>query len=63
MMGLKVLSVVEWLASHILIIGGLTLITIGLLRDGMALSISGIWAIALGTCIVFGAAFKKLATK
>lgn len=62
-MGLKVLSVVEWLASHILIIGGLTLITIGLLQEVVVLTIIGIWAIALGACIVFGAAFRKLATK
>ena len=62
-MGLKVLSVKEFILSHILLAAGLVLITLGLLQEGMALTVIGIWAIALGLCLGFGAAFKKLAAK
>ena len=62
-MGLKVLGVGEWLAAHILLVGGLVLITVGLLQDSTVLTVIGIWAIALGACIGFGAAFKKMISK
>ena len=62
-MSLKVLSIQEWLSSHILLVGGLVLVTIGLLQEGVVLTIIGIWGFALGLCLGFGAAFKKLATK
>ena len=62
-MGLKVLGIRDLLVSHILLVGGLVLVTIGLLQDGMVLTIIGIWALALGLCSGFGAAFKKLASK
>jgi len=64
-MGLKVLSVTELVASHILLLAGLILITVGLLLDpiSMALTVAGIWAVALGLCIGVGTAFKKLAEK
>jgi len=63
MMGLKVLSLREWIASHVLLIGGLVLITIGLLQEDMVLTVIGIWAFALGLCVAFTGAFKKLAAK
>ena len=59
-MGLKVLGIAEWLISHILIVGGLVLITVGLLQETMVLNIAGIWVVALGLCVVFGTAFRKL---
>ena len=62
-MGLKVLSIREWLMSHILLVGGLVLITIGLLQGIGGLTIGGIWAVALGLCLGFSGAFKKLAEK
>ena len=62
-MGLKVLSITELLVTHILLVGGLVLITIGLLQEAMVLNVIGIWAFALGLCVGFGAAFKKLAAK
>ena len=62
-MGFKVLSIQGWLLSHILLVGGLVLVTIGLLQGVMVLTVIGIWCFALGLCLGFGAAFKKLATK
>jgi len=62
-MGLKVFSIKELLISHILLIGGLVLVTIGLLQGFMVLNIIGIWAFALGLCVFFGAAFGKLVAK
>ncbi|MFC1974611.1 hypothetical protein ACFLVA_01195 [Chloroflexota bacterium] len=62
-MGLKVFGIKELLVSHILLVGGLVLITIGLLQDAVVLNIIGIWVIALGLCIGLGAAFKELASK
>ena len=59
-MGLKALGIGQWLVSHILFIGGLVLVTIGLLQGGVVLLIIGIWAFALGLCTVFSSAFKKL---
>ena len=62
-MGLNVLGTKEFVVSHILLVGGLVLVTIGLLQEAMVLNILGIWAIALGLCTGLGAAFKKLASK
>ena len=62
-MGLSVFGIKELLVSHILLVGGLVLVTIGLLQEAMVLNILGIWAIALGLCTGLGAAFKKLASK
>ncbi len=62
-MGLKVLSIQECIVSHILLVAGLVLITIGLLQGIMVLNVIGIWAFALGLCLGFGAAFAKLAAK
>ncbi len=59
-MGLGVFSVKELLVSHILLVGGLVLVTIGLLQGNMVLNVIAIWAITLGLCAGFGAAFKKL---
>jgi len=61
--GLKVLSIREWLISHILLVGGLVLVTIGLLQEMMVLNIVGMWAFVLGLCLGFSFAFKKLAAK
>ncbi len=60
---LKVLSVKELVVSHILLVGGLILVTIGLLQGAMVLNIIGIWALALGLCLGLGAIFAKLAAK
>ncbi len=62
-MGLKVFSIRELLISHILVIGGLVLITIGLLQGIVVLNVIGIWCLALGFCVGLGAAFAKLAAK
>ncbi|MFC2032674.1 hypothetical protein ACFLUS_04880 [Chloroflexota bacterium] len=62
-MGLKVLNLREWLTAHILLVVGLVLITVGLLQGVMPLTVGGIWAIALGLCLVVGSAFKKLVEK
>jgi len=62
-MGLKVFSTAEFLVSHILLVGGLVLVTIGLLQGTMVLTVIGIWALALGLCLGFSTAFKKLAAK
>ena len=61
--GLKVLSITEFLVSHILLVDGLILVTIGLLQGVTVLTVIGIWALALGLCLGFSAAFKKLAAK
>jgi hypothetical protein len=62
-MGLKILSIREFLVSHVLLVGGLVLVTIGLLQDIMVLNIIGIWAFTFGACIGFCSAFRKLAAK
>ncbi len=62
-MGLKVFSMQELVVSHILLVGGLVLITVGLLQGTMVLTVIGIWALALGLCIGFSAVFKKLVEK
>jgi len=66
-MGLKVLSTKEFMISHILVVGGLVLVTVGILQGltglGVGLIIAGMWVGALGLCIGFGAAFKKLLAK
>ena len=62
-MCLKVLSIQECIISHILLVGGLVLVTIGLLQGIMVLTVIGIWALALGLCLGFSTAFKKLAAK
>lgn len=62
-MGLRVLSITEFLVSHSLLIGGLVLVTIGLLQGIMVLNIIGIWTLALGLCVGVGAALKKLVAK
>jgi len=62
-MGLKVLSITEWLISHILITGGLILVTVGLLKGIMGLHIAGLWVFAVGICFGLWAAFRKLVTK
>lgn len=62
-MGLKVSGIREWITSHILLVGGLALLTVGLVQEGLGLVIAGIWAFALGLSIGFGAAFRKLMAK
>ena len=62
-MGLKVLSFPLFLISHLFLIGGLVLITLGLLNGPMLYNIIGIWAFALGLCVAVGFSFKKLASK
>jgi len=60
---LKVLSIKEWVLSHILLIVGLILVSVGLPSGIIGLTIAGIWAFALGLCLLFGYAFAKLAAK
>ena len=62
-MGLKVFSVSEFLVSHLLLVGGLVLVTIGLLQGAVVLNVIGIWAIALGLCTGLSIALKKLGAK
>ena len=62
-MGLKVLGIREWITSHILLVGGLVLVTMGLLQEAGGLLVGGIWAFAMGLCIGLGAAFKKILAK
>ena len=62
-MGLKVLSFTVWLISHILIVGGLVLVTVGLRKGVMGLHIAGIWVFAIGICFGLWSAFQKLVTK
>ena len=69
-MGLKVLSIKEFLISHILLVGGLILVSIGILlhdlgltRLGVALFIAGMWVGACGLYVAFGFIFKKLLAK
>ena len=60
---LKVLNVKEFVLSHILFVGGLVLITIGLLQETMGLTVIGIWVLALGLCLGAGFIFAKLVAK
>ena len=60
-MGLKMLNTTEIVVSHILFVGGLVLVSIGLLQEAMFLNVIGIWAFAMGLCVGLGAAFKKIA--
>ncbi|MFC2058277.1 hypothetical protein ACFLTS_01340 [Chloroflexota bacterium] len=64
-MGLKLLTVTELIISHILLLAGLILLTVGLLLDPVStgLIVAGMWAVALGLCISIGTALKKLAEK
>ncbi len=63
MLGFKIMSVTEWLLSHILLAAGLVLVTIGLLQDQMTLNIIGIWVFVLGLCLGFTFAFRKVLPK
>ncbi len=69
-MGQKVLSIKEFLISHILLVGGLVFISIGILlhdmgltRLGVVLFIGGTWLGAFGIYVAFGFIFKKLLAK
>ena len=60
---LKVLDIKEWAVSHGAIIVGLILLSVGLGLDIIGLITAGIWVLAFGLCVLFGAAFRKLYTK
>jgi len=66
-MGLKVFAMKEFLTSHIMIVGGLVLITIGIIQGlttaGVVLMIIGMWVGAIGLCTGFGTALKKILEK
>ena len=62
-MSLKVLNIRDFLVSHILLVGGLVLVTMGLLQPNMNLNVIGIWTIALGLCLAIGNGFKRLSEK
>ena len=59
----KVSGIKALIVSHILLVGGLVLVTIGLLQETVVLNVIGIWAIALGLCTGLSAVFKKQAEK
>ncbi len=63
----KILSVKEWALSHVFLVGGLVLVTVGMVQGlsnlGVALIIIGMWVGALGLCLAFGYIFKKLIVK
>jgi len=70
MKDLKVLSKGEWTLSHGFIVGGLILLSVGLglglgpiIHGVVGLIIAAIWCFAGGLCVVFSAAFRKLAAK
>ncbi len=60
---LKVLNIKEWVLSHVFLIGGLVLLSIGLGSGAIGLTITGIWCIAGGFCFTLRSAFAKLAAK
>ncbi len=62
-MGLKVMSVSQLLMSHVLLVAGLVLVTIGLLQDTMVLNVIGMWVFVLGLCSGFMFAFRKVLSK
>jgi len=62
-MGLKVLTLKQWILSHALLVAGLILITIGLLQGGMVLNVIGIWAFTLGLCLLLGFSFARVISK
>ena len=59
----KVLNIKELVLSHVFLIAGLVLVTIGLLQEAMVLNIIGIWVFAIGLCLGFTFAFGKLVGK
>jgi len=63
MLGFKIMSVTEWLLSHILLVAGLVLVTIGLVQDEMTLNIIGMWVFVLGLCLGLTFAFRKVISK
>jgi uncharacterized membrane protein YiaA len=60
---LKVLSLTQLLMSHVLLVAGLILVTIGLVQDNMVLNIIGMWVFVLGLCAGFMFAFRKVISK
>ncbi|MFC2066717.1 hypothetical protein ACFLUO_06670 [Chloroflexota bacterium] len=60
---LKVLNIKELILSHILIVGGLVLISLGLAWDAVGYTIAGIWVLTIGLCVSLGAIFAKLMAK
>ncbi len=62
-MGLKVLNIKEWALSHVFLIGGLVLLSIGLSLEVSGLTIAGIWCFAIGLCFLFIFVFRKLIAK
>ncbi len=59
----KVLNVKEWVISHILLVGGLVLFTIGLLMRIAGLTVAGIWVVAAGFCYTSLTIASKLLAK
>ena len=62
-MGLKVLSRNQFILSHVLLVGGLILFSVGPALHITALIFAGIWFFAGGMCVAFSSAFAKLAAK
>jgi uncharacterized membrane protein YiaA len=63
LLGFKIMSASEWLLSHILLVAGLVLVTIGLVQDAMVLNIIGMWVFVLGLCLGFTFCFRNLHSK
>ncbi len=59
----KVLSMKEFILSHVFLIGGLILLSVGLSLDIIGLNIAGIWCFAGGLCFAFSLIFAKLLAK
>lgn len=60
MFKLQVLSFLEFFLSHLFLIAGLVLVTIGLLNGNLVLTIIGIWIFMLGVCLGFTFTARKL---
>ncbi len=63
MKGLKILGRKEWAASHVFIVGGLILFTIGAALSQVVLIILSAWVFVIGMCTLFSTAFAKLSGK
>ena len=63
MKSLKVLGSREFAISHVLILIGLILFTVGAAAGQMVLIIISAWFFTFGLCALFSSAFAKLSTK
>ena len=59
----QVLNIWEWAVSHVVIIAGLALLTVGLSLGIVAATIGGIWTLAGGVCLTCFFVLPKLYKK